>query len=173
MSSGRLTASETLAERIQVAADQRELGVRILAVALQDLHPPVKVAKDYENVVAATQTKLAKILAARADDIRTNNLAAAQVATITNRACADRQATEARALAQAALFTNQIPAFRAAPSVYAERAYLRTFIGATANARKYLLLTPNTRDVLIFDLQDRIRPELLENLNVSTNKPPQ
>jgi len=173
MSSARLAASETLADRIQAAANQRELGVRILAVAMQDLHPPVKVAKYYEDVVAATQTKLAKILAARADDIRTNKLAEAQVATITNRACADRQATEARALAQAALFTNQIPAFRAAPSVYVERAYLRTFTSATANARKYILLTPNTRDVLIFDLQDRIRPELLENLNISTNKSPQ
>ena len=83
----------------------------------------------------------------------------------------DREATQARALAQAALFTNQIPAFQAAPSVYVERAYLRTFTRATANARKYIMLTTNTHDVLIFDLQDRIRPELLENLNVSTNKP--
>jgi len=171
MSSGRLRASETLANRIQAAADERELGVRILAVALQDMHPPVKVAKDYEDVVAATQTKLAKILNARADQVRTNNLAGAQVATILDKAGADREATQARALAQAALFTNQIPAFQAAPSVYVERAYLRTFTRATANARKYIMLTTNTHDVLIFDLQDRIRPELLENLNVSTNKP--
>jgi regulator of protease activity HflC (stomatin/prohibitin superfamily) len=171
MSSGRLRASETLAHRIQAAADERDLGVRILAVALQDMHPPVKVAKDYEDVVAATQTKLAKILNARADQVRTNNLAGAQAATILDKAAAEREATQARALAQAALFTNQIPAFRAAPSVYVERAYLRTFTRATASARKYLMLTTNTHDVLIFDLQDRIRPELLENLNVSTNKP--
>jgi membrane protease subunit HflK len=171
MSNGRLDAAKTLAERIQAAADQREMGVRILAVALQDMHPPVKVAKDYENVVAATQTKLAKILEARADDIRTNNLAGAQVATILNKASAERETTQARALAQAALFTNQIPAFQAAPSVYVERAYLRTFTRATANARKYIMLTTNTHDVLIFDLQDRIRPELLENQIVPTNKP--
>jgi regulator of protease activity HflC (stomatin/prohibitin superfamily) len=171
MSSGRLEASETLVNRIQAAADERELGVRILAVALQDMHPPVKVAKDFEAVVGATQTKLAKVLVAQAYEIQTNNLAAAQVAAITNKASAERGATEARALAQAALFTNQIPAFEAAPSVYVQRAYLRTFTRATADARKYIMLTTNTHDVLVFDLQDHFRPELYEGLNVSTNKP--
>ena len=111
---------------------------------LQDLHPPVKVAPDYEKVVAAIQTKQAKILAARADDIRTNALAGAQATNILNKASAERTAREIGALAQAALFTNQIPAFEAAPSVYPERAYLQTFARATANARKYLLLTTNT-----------------------------
>ncbi len=171
MSAGRLEASRALVERIQASANARQLGARILAVAMQDLHPPVKVAQHYENVVAATQTKQAKILAARADDIRTNNLAAAQAATVLNRALAERQATEAGALARAALFTNQIPAFAAAPSVYAQRAYLQAFTRATANARKYILLPTNTHDVLIFDLQQNIRPELLEKLNVTkTNR---
>ena len=65
------------------------------------------------------------------------------------------------ALAQAALFTNQIPAFAAAPAVYAQRAYLQTFARATANARHYFLLTTNTQDVLMFDLQEsrRAKPD--------------
>ncbi len=70
-------------------------------------------------------------------------------------------AREIDALAQAALFTNQIPAFEAAPSVYAERAYLQTFARATANARKYILLTTNTHDCAQLDLQDRIRETCL------------
>ena len=75
---------------------------------------------------------------------------------IVNKASAERTAREISALAQAALFTNQIPAFEAAPSVYTERAYLQTFARATANARKYILLTTNTHDVLTFDLQESI-----------------
>ena len=67
------------------------------------------------------------------------------------------------------MFTNQIPAFEAAPAVYVQRAYLQTFTRATANARKYVLLTTNTHDVLIFDLQDKIREDLL-NLTVPTPK---
>jgi regulator of protease activity HflC (stomatin/prohibitin superfamily) len=169
MSQGRQEAAQTLAERIQAAANEHALGVRITSVDLGDLHPPVKVAPDYEKVVAAIQLEQAKILAARADDIRTNALAGAQAVSILNKANAERTAREIGALAQAALFTNQIPAFDTARSVYAERAYLQTFVRATANARKYVLLTTNTHDVLVFDLQESVAQSLL-NLSVPAPK---
>jgi modulator of FtsH protease HflK len=162
MSQGRQEAAQVLAERIQAAANRHQLGARIISVDLGDLHPPAKVAPEYEKVIAAAQTKQAKILAARADDIRTNALAGAQAANILNKANAERTAREIGALAQAALFTNQIPAFQTAPAVYAERAYLQTFARATANARKYVLLTTNTHDVLTFDLQESIARSLLD-----------
>jgi hypothetical protein len=63
------------------------------------------------------------------------------------------------------LFTNQIAADEAAPSVYRQRAYYQMFPQATANARKYIKLVNNTHDVLIFDLEDKIRADLM-NLNV-------
>jgi membrane protease subunit HflK len=170
MSYGRLQAAEALRERIQTAADQKQLGARILSVGLQDLHPPVKVAGDYEKVIGAIHTKQAKILAARADEIKTNALAGAQATGVVNKANAERTAREIGALAQAGLFTNQIPAYAAAPSVYAERAYLQTFVRATAGARKYVLLTTNTHDVLMFDLQDKIRPDILTDLSLPTPK---
>ena len=93
----------------------------------------------------------------------------AQAVTLTNRASAERLAREVGALAQAALFTNQIPAFITAPSVYVERSYLQTFVRATANARKYILLTTNTHDVLQFDLKDSVADSLL-NLTVPAPK---
>src|SRR5271154_1947889 len=166
MSEARLEAAQTLRDQIQAAADARKLGVKILFVGLQDIHPPVKVASDYEKVVGAEQTKLATILGAQADAIRKTALAGAQAFTTTNIADATRQRLEVQALARAALFTNQIPAFEAAPSVYRQRAYFQTFAAATANARKYILLVTNTQDVVIFDLQDKIREDLL-NLNVN------
>ena len=88
---------------------------------------------------------------------------------VLNRASAERRSREIGALAQAALFTNQILAFRAAPSVYAQRAYLQAFERTTANARKYIMLTANTNDVYTFDLQDKIREDIL-NLNVPPPK---
>jgi regulator of protease activity HflC (stomatin/prohibitin superfamily) len=169
MSYGRQEAAQTLRDRIQAAANERGLGAQIVSVGLGDLHPPVKVAPEYEKVIAAIQTKQAKILAARADDIRTNALAGAQAVTLTNRASAERLAREVGALAQAALFTNQIPAFEMAPSVYVERSYLQTFTRATANARKFILLTTNTHDVLTFDLQESVAQSLL-NLSVPAPK---
>jgi len=171
MSQGRDEAAQALGARIQTAADQHRLGAQIISVGLGDLHPPTKVAPEYEKVVSAIQTKQAKILAARADAIRTNAMAGAQAVSLTNRASAERLAREVGALAQAALFNNQIPAFEAAPSVYVERAYLQTFARATANARKYVLLTTNTQDVLQFDLKHEAYENLL-NLSVPAPKTP-
>jgi regulator of protease activity HflC (stomatin/prohibitin superfamily) len=165
LSQGRLGAAQILRERIQADANGYKLGAKILFVGLQDVHPPVKVAPDYEKVVGAGQTYLAKILSAKADAIRTNALADALAFTTTNVADATREQSEVSAFARAALFTNQIPAFEAAPSVYKQRAYFKMFGEATANSRKYVLLVTNYNDVLQFDLEDKIRSDLL-NLNV-------
>jgi modulator of FtsH protease HflK len=169
MSQGRLDASILLASRIQEAANRYQLGVKVISLGLQDLHPPVKVAPEFQKVVSAIHAKEAKILGAIGDAIRTNAMADAQAATILNRASAERTSREIGALAEAALFTNQIPAFKAAPSVYAQRSYLQAFERSTANARKYVLLTTNKHDVYTFDLQDKIREDIL-NLNVPPPK---
>lgn len=170
MTQGRLEAEQTLLSRIQAASEERALGARLISVGLQDLHPPVKVAEDYEKVVSAEQTRQAKILAARADEIRTNALAGAQSVTIVNNAEAEAFSRKQDAVARAGLFTNQIPAFAAAPSVYAQRAYLQTFGRATANARKYVLLTTNTHDVITFDLQESIARDILKDIKVQPPK---
>jgi len=161
--------TERTRRRIQAAADGYKLGAGILFVGLQDIHPPVKVAPEYEKVVAAIHQKQAKILAAQADSIKTNAVAGAQSFAITNNAEADRMRLEVAAVSRAAAFTNQIPAFNAAPSVYLQRAYFRTFAHATARARKYVLLTTNTQDVIVFDLQDRISQDF-DNLTVPPPK---
>jgi regulator of protease activity HflC (stomatin/prohibitin superfamily) len=168
MSHTRLEAAQELHSQIQAVVDEYHLGAKIIFVGLQDIHPPVKVAGDYEKVVGAEQTKLAKILDAQAMAIRTNALAGAQAFTMTNVADATRQRLSVSAYARAALFTNQIPAFAAAPSVYRQRKYFQAFADATADARKYILLVTNTQDVVIFNLEDKIREDLL-NLNVSSS----
>ncbi len=168
MSSARLEAAQTLQAQIQSAANEHQLGAKIIFVGLQDIHPPTPVAGDYEKVVGAEQTKLAAILAAQAESIRTNALSIARAFTTTNLAEADRVQLVAAKFAEAALFTNQIPAFQAAPSVYKQRTYFQAFASATANARKYVLLVTNTSDVVIFDLEDKIRDDLL-NLNVPSS----
>jgi regulator of protease activity HflC (stomatin/prohibitin superfamily) len=165
MSSARLEAARVLQSRIQSAANEHQLGAKIIFVGLQDIHPPTPVAADYEKVVGAEQTKLAAILGAEAEAIRTNALSVARAFTTTNLADAKRVQLVMAKFAEAALFTNQIPAFEAAPAVYKQRAYFQAFASATADARKYVLLVTNTSDVVVFDLEDKIREDLL-NLSV-------
>jgi membrane protease subunit HflK len=169
MSSNRLAAAEVLRERIQQAANSLELGVRIFFVGVQDIHPPVKVAGDYEKVVGARQTLQAKMLDASADAFRTNSLASARAFMVTNDAMALRQRLVVASLAKAVLFTNQIPAFEAAPAVYRQRVYFQNLGRAVAGSRKYVLLTTNTQDVIVFDLQDKIREDLL-NMSVTPTR---
>jgi regulator of protease activity HflC (stomatin/prohibitin superfamily) len=171
LSHARLQAADTLQQQIQAEANEYNLGAKILFVGLQDVHPPTTVAGDYEKVVGAYQTYFAKILNAKADAIRTNALAGALAFTTTNVADATREQLEVSAFARAALFTNQIPAFEAAPSVYKQRAYFKAFADATASSRKYILLVTNTQDVIIFDLEDKIRNDLLD-LNVPNEQSP-
>jgi modulator of FtsH protease HflK len=166
MSSERGAAADTMRERIQAAADSNHLGIKIVFVGLQDIHPPLKVAGDYEKVVGAGQTKLAAILDAQAEDIKTNALAGAAATNMIDVAEGNRTKTIIAAYSKAALFTNRIPAYEAAPSIYLQRAYLQTFAQATANARKYVLLTTNTHDVLQFDLQTKIREDLLQDVTL-------
>lgn len=120
------------------------------------------VAGAYEKVVGARQEREAKILAAEAYRTQTNSLAGASAFTKLREAEADAQRQEVSAFARAALFTNQIPAFLAAPSVYSTRAYLQTFARASAGSRKYVLATTNSSDVILINLEDKVRADLLD-----------
>jgi regulator of protease activity HflC (stomatin/prohibitin superfamily) len=172
LSHERSQMAQLLKERIQADATRHQLGVEILFAGVQDIHPPVKVAGDYEQVVSAGQQRIADTNDAETEAIRTNALADAQAFADVNQARAMRLQTELSAWARAGLFTNQIAAYDAAPSVFRQRAYYDMFPAATANARKYILLVTNTHNVLMFDLEDKIRESLL-NLNVpsATNSP--
>ncbi|HUW20554.1 MAG TPA: SPFH domain-containing protein [Sedimentisphaerales bacterium] len=63
---GRAEAKRILVDRIQEAADGAGLGVEIVFVGVQGIHPPPEVAVDYQKVVAAVQKKQAAILDAEA-----------------------------------------------------------------------------------------------------------
>jgi regulator of protease activity HflC (stomatin/prohibitin superfamily) len=171
LSRERIQMAQLLKDQIQADAIRHQLGVEILFAGVQDIHPPVKVAGDYEQVVAAGQQMIADTNNAVAEAIQTNALAGAQAFADVNQAQATRLQTELRAWAGAGLFTNQIAAYDAAPSVYRARAYYEMFPAATANARKYILLVTNTHNVLMFDLEDKISESLL-NLNVPTTNSP-
>jgi len=162
MSSGRFKAGEDLRERIQAGANERELGAQILFVGLQDAHPPVKVAASYEAVIGAQQKRLASRLQAEAFAVHTNALASADAVKRRNEAAADRKRLEAGALARAALFENQLPAYRASPSVYMNRAYLQALSRGGSATPKVILAATNTEDVILLNFEEKLRPDLLD-----------
>jgi membrane protease subunit HflK len=65
LGAGRETAKEVLTKRIQKRADEDGLGVEIVFVGMQGIHPPVEVAEDYQKVIASVQDQQAAILNAQ------------------------------------------------------------------------------------------------------------
>jgi regulator of protease activity HflC (stomatin/prohibitin superfamily) len=177
MTRGLARATQVLQDKIQAEADRHNLGAHIVFVGLQDIHPPVSVAPEFEKVVAATHTAEATILDAQSYQIVANSLAEVQAYKILSEARADAWRQKVDAEARASLFTNQLPAYLASPSVYTNRAYWEMYAQAATNVRKYILLVTNTHDIVVLNLEDKVSEEYLGGLSVapppsqtSTNK---
>lgn len=162
MGRGRRAASEELRQRLQAQADAHRLGVRILFVGLHGIHPPVKVAADFERVLGALQEREATNLLAQAYAAERLPLAEAEATRKVHEAEAYRARLTALATGTAARFTNQVLAFQASPEVYRLRTYLDTVSRSLALTRKYVIVPSNTHEVVTLNLEDRIRPDLLD-----------
>jgi regulator of protease activity HflC (stomatin/prohibitin superfamily) len=79
LGAGRTEAKEVLTRRIQAAADREGLGVEIVFVGLQGVHPPPEVAGDYQKVIGAFQQRQAAVLDAEAERNRTLSALAGSV----------------------------------------------------------------------------------------------
>ncbi|MBA7650451.1 hypothetical protein ES703_58257 [subsurface metagenome] len=66
LGAGRAEAKSILTSRIQAAADNAGLGVEIVFLGIQGIHPPPEVTPDYQKVIGAVQKKQALILGAHA-----------------------------------------------------------------------------------------------------------
>lgn len=164
MSAGKAKASEDLREAIQKEADDLKLGVKILFVGLEDVHPPQKVAKAFEDVVGARQEKEARIREAEGYAAKT---------VLTARGEADRTIHEAESIrfqrvssaeAQSAQFKNQLLAYQAAPEVYKSRAYLQPIMNNSTNVHFYVKTATDTRDSYQIDLQEKINPGIADTV---------
>ncbi|MBL9135274.1 MAG: protease modulator HflK [Verrucomicrobiales bacterium] len=166
MSSAQERAASELRSRIQAASDAANLGVNVLFVGLQGVHPPVKVGKDFNAVVAALQEKEAIIERARAYAVTNVILARAEATNRIRHAEAYSTRTIANTFAQAAQFTNQVKAFRESPEIYTQRAYLQAIARGGAGARKIVVTSTNAQDIVTLNLEDKIRTDLMDITNL-------
>jgi membrane protease subunit HflK len=161
MSTARFAAAEELQRRIQARADELKLGVKILFVGLQDVHPPVRVGAAYERFIGAKQKREAEILRARAYALRTNAMAMAEATRRRLDASADSIRKVSAAKATESLFTNQLAAYRASPEVYSGRARMQVLARAGAGARKFVRPATNAQEVMQLNLEEKLRDPLL------------
>jgi modulator of FtsH protease HflK len=167
MAQGRTAARTALQETMQGQADEMNLGARILFVGLEDIHPPTKVAKVFEERVGTTEERESKKLDALAYAVSTNAWADGESFRRIAAAEADKHSAITNSAARALLFESQQMAYNAAPGrdgVYEEHAYLSTLNDNSVNSRKYIIATTNIPNIIIFNLEDKIRKDLIDNL---------
>jgi len=180
MSFGRAEMAESLKTAIQKSADNARLGVEIVFIGLQDIHPPtgnkeIAVAAAYEKLIGSEQESMTAKLAAEGDARRTVLAAEAEAIRRVNTAKATSALRESDAAGRAGQFASQIAAHNAAPSVYRTRAQVETFTHAVADARKYIIVPEGLGSVVILNLEDKIRKDFLDanliNPEPRTNAP--
>lgn len=162
MASGRQQAATELRTLIQQQADAQNLGVEVMFVGLQDVHPPVQIAEAYEAVVSATQERETRVLNAEAyrAEVLPRARAEGERRVLTQRANATTRV--AKAEAQANRFQSQRTAFHAAPAVYYQWHYHEMLMAGLALPRKFILTTTNNQEQFWLNFEDKLRTDLLD-----------
>lgn len=158
----RLKVGEQVRQRIQHEADQRGLGVEILFVGVQGVHPPVAVAPAFQSVVGALEQREASILEAQAYTNSTLPMAAAEADRLRAEALARKFRRSALAEADADLFSRRIAAYQVAPAVFTSDLYLGSVTRALGGARKFIIDHPRAREVLTFNFEEKAYPDLFD-----------
>jgi regulator of protease activity HflC (stomatin/prohibitin superfamily) len=113
-----------VAAAVQAAADACGLGVELLGLVVQGLHPPLAVAEDYQAVVAAQVEQDRQAAQAEGYAERERLAAEGRVASTVSAARADAAGRLARARGEAAAFGALRAASAAAPGLFRMTAYL-------------------------------------------------
>lgn len=156
---------------IQAAAAERKLGVKIVDVALQGLHPPIEIAGAFEEVVGALEEREAKIWNARGHAHSVVPRAARDAARLVADAriyAADRQHVAPAAEQE---FLMQLEASRAAPSVFRHRKLLSALEAALVEARK--IVKPawvTVKEVIHLNLEEKTVPGAGMSLDVGATE---
>ena len=166
MSTGRLEAAEKLKSRIQAQADNLGLGVEVLFVGLQDIHPPIgdktaPVAGSFEEVIGAQQEMRANILKAEGDAAEMVPRSRGEAAKLLSEA---KGASFERILtseAKAEQFRNLIKAYQAGPDVFKQRKYYGALANSLTNIRKYIIVPEKVSETFQLNLEDNIAYDLL------------
>jgi membrane protease subunit HflK len=162
MSAQRGAMAAELRHRLQREADQLQLGVKIMFVGLEGVHPPVSVAEAFQSVIGATEEREATILKARADANRVLPLAQAEATHLEEKARAYAVRQQAIAAAEADRFTKRRIAYQESPAVFRTRLYLDTLERALLGSRKYIVAATPESEVYLLDFSEKLAPDLFD-----------
>ncbi len=163
MSTERGKTVSMLAKRIQKSSDDLKLGIEIVSLNLHDVHPPVDtVAPAFEEVASARQEKEAMILNAKAYENKILPYAEAEASKIIADAETSRDNSIRLSEAEVMRFKKQLIAYRIMPEMYKLRTYLDFFEKDCNEIRKIVIGDSDTKNVYIFNFEEKARLDLID-----------
>jgi membrane protease subunit HflK len=139
LSVDRASLSEELAETLNRRATSESLGLHVVQLCLESIHPPFEVADAYQRVVSSTLAKEARVL--RANAYRENVLPAAQAQadSLVSLARADSCLRLGTAKGEAIAFIQTAAARGVAPDLFDQHLRLGT-LEASLVERQFVVL---------------------------------
>jgi regulator of protease activity HflC (stomatin/prohibitin superfamily) len=157
-----VSAAGELRDRIQQAADTLELGVDILFISCEDVHPPAGTAEAFEQVIAAQIERDDSIARARSHAAQLRPRTDAEAATILARAAAAKFRRTEISRQEAWRFQQQVKAWHLGREVFLRREYLATLREVLRDARKILVpVAADGQRVLVINAEEKAAPEFL------------
>ncbi len=162
LTGGRQEGAEFLKQRIQDKADELGLGIEVVFVGLQGLHPPVEVGGKFDEVAAASEEREEIILKAEAYHIHNVMAAIGERFRIVSAAEAYRAQQMSEPLAIASRFLKQLIGYESCPQVFILYNLLDVIETEGAQARKFIVAADSSNQVYILDLLEKITSGLLD-----------
>ena len=157
----RLPLTNVLRGKVQDEADKKELGVEIISVSFESIHPPIEVAPSFEKVIGAMEKKEAIILGAEAYHNREITLVDYAASAIKIDAASYKLIRTLESEARGEEFKNKLKAYRENPLIFKYRYYLKTLDNSLILPKKYIIISPDSnRDVIIMDMQKGSLPDI-------------
>ncbi|MCK5801735.1 MAG: hypothetical protein KAI66_02835 [Lentisphaeria bacterium] len=162
LTKGRENSGATLTAAIQTKANELKLGVEIVFLGVQGMHPPVEVGAAFDGVVGANETMHRMILSAEAEAIAIVPTSQGKAERLKNEALAYKANRTRVPAAEAQRFRSQLLGFNASPEIFVLNNFLGVLEKDATDVRKYIIGANQGTQVYIINLEKKLRPDLFD-----------
>lgn len=149
LTDGKLQIQEDATHLLQTILDRYHAGLKVIAVQLQDVHPPDEVRNAFKDVASAREDKIRIINEAEAYRNALLPRARGEAAAVRNAAEAYRAMRIQNAEGEAARFAALSAEHDRSPRVMEQRLYYETLEDLLKNAREKVLLDGNSPERIL------------------------
>ena len=136
---GKFKIQQEVKTLLQKILDRYQLGVAVVAVQLQDVHPPKAVIEAFKDVASAKENKIKLINESQGYQNDILPKAKGKATQMINQAMASKSEMINIAQGDAARFLSNLRGYRQAPSVTRKRMYLETMETVLAKVDKIII----------------------------------